>query len=186
MGIRTKVVLTALSASALMVLAGCSGAGNAADLEARVATLEERVDAMEGTAQDQGGSKADDAETEGVDRVGSDTVEVGDAAFENDFSGDGKVVLVPMTFTNTTGKETSFTGVASVKAYQGGVELDRGYAESWTSGKPQTDSDKGTYIKPGASIEVSDCFELRDTSPVTVEVSTPEGAAVAQRTFEVG
>lgn len=166
---------------ATLALAGCSS--NTADLEGRIADLENRVAALEqgaSTSKDSSGDSAASADD------GQTAVAIGEATFENEAYGDERVIIVPMTFTNDSGKATSFIGTAQVDAYQDGVALSSAQPASWSGGLPRVRTDQSVQIQPGTTIDVANAYELRSTSPVTVEVRPiSSDDVIAQKTFEV-
>lgn len=90
---KPKAALTALSAAALIVLAGCSGAGNTADLKARVAALEERVGALEGVSGNQEAQDTDRSKKKAEDKVGPDAVKFTLLCFQASVSLGGQLGL---------------------------------------------------------------------------------------------
>jgi hypothetical protein len=177
---RNATVAAALVAA--IALAGCSG--NTSALESRIDDLENRVAALEqgaSTAQD-----SPDGSTASTDDGQAAAVTIGEATFDDKTYGDGRVIIVPMAFTNNGDDATAFSIAVKVDVYQDGAALSSSVPASWSGGLPQTWTNMSTQIQPGATIDVANAYELRSTSPVTVEVR-PLGSddVIAQRVFEV-
>lgn len=167
---------------ATLALAGCSG--NTTDLEGRIADLENRVAALEqgaSTSQDSSGdstASADDGQVAAVT--------IGEATFDDKTYGGERMIIVPMAFTNNGTDVTAFTTAVKVDVYQDGAALSSSIPASWSGGLPQAWTDMSTLIQPGTTIDVANAYELRSTSPVTVEVrSLGSDDVIAQKTFGV-
>lgn len=85
----------------------------------------------------------------------------------SDGSEDVSLVRVYFTYTNREPEASFLPSSCAVRAYQDGVELDVGYPND------ETESDFAYYedTSPGATVTVSQCWQLRSDSPVVVAVS---------------
>ena len=125
------------------MLQGCAGSNG--DLKGRVADLESRMQALESAGSDTSEEKpADDCAASQEAEKSTCSVTIGDVSFENDYSVKDRIVIVPMTFTNSGDKATSFSSNVMVSAYQDGAELVTGMPESWALDLPQTWEARGT------------------------------------------
>ncbi len=152
-----------------------------------MADLESRVQALESAGSDTSDEKpADDGAASQEAEKPTCSVAIGDVSFENDYSVKDRIVIVPMTFTNSGDKATSFSSSVMVSAYQDGAELDTGMPESWALDLPQTWEDRGTQVTPGTTIDVADAWTLRSSSPITIEVTAPGShEVIATKTVDV-
>lgn len=78
----------------------------------------------------------------------------------------GYVLVIKYQFTNNSDKPTSFSMAIEDTVYQDGIELSEQIL--WNT-------DVGTEIKPGVTIDVEVGYELRDTT-TDVEVELTEGS----------
>lgn len=102
----------------------------------------------------------------GAGKVGDTYVEILSAVIDENSGGD-PVLVVTYRWTNNSDDTTSAFVELMCDAYQDGIELDIGYGVN--SYDAMLDM---TEIRPGVSLEVQACFELRNTtSDVEVEIT---------------
>lgn len=75
--------------------------------------------------------------------------------------------IVSLTFSNNSGKPTSFSSALEMQAFQNGIELD----DAFMLDEPSYDSGSALKdVKPGSTITVQHAFLLSGDSDVTVEI----------------
>ncbi len=105
--------------------------------------------------------------------IGDYSVEIIDARIETpDYYDAKKQVVIKYSYTNNSKDSVSFSTAFDYKAYQDGVELERGYmpGEYYQDGNFIDNFSK--EIKPGVSINVEVAYELNnETSDVEAEIT---------------
>lgn len=97
--------------------------------------------------------------------LGDYHIKIVSASVSEDYEGNSALV-VTYEWTNNSDEEQMFSTAFSAKAYQNGVECTSAFLVDGV------DAEKSlTNIKPGATLEVQEAYELTDTSNVEVEVT---------------
>ena len=93
---------------------------------------------------------------------------------------DKEVAIVDISMLNNSGNSTTPSGsLYSFKAYQNGVELETTFDSDLT---PQ---DECTSVLNGSTINFKSLFVLKDSSPVTVEITEFLGDDKVSKTFNI-
>lgn len=103
--------------------------------------------------------------TEGEGDIGDYHIKIVGAEKGKDY-GDDDVLIVTYEWTNNSDEDKMFSTAFSAKAFQNGIECSSAtIVDGVDANKLLSD------IKPGASLEVQEAYELNDDSDVTIEVT---------------
>lgn len=167
-----KKVLALVASAALascVALTGCSGGSSPASSTSSGAAASSAAPAepASSSAQEQAAAKY--------------AVTIDDCQVTTDYSG-APAILVTYTWTNNSEKATSFMVAVSAKAFQNGVQLDRGVVSGADTSSSMNE------IKPGATTTVQEAYVLDDQTDVTVECTeliSLDDTVIAEKTFSV-
>lgn len=150
---KKQIIVYALTGVLALGIAGCGSSKKKSDSSS--SSAETTTETQQATPKEE--EKAPESEY---------AVTINSAEVGTDYNG-SPCVFVHYTFTNVSHKDpASFMFAISSKVYQGGVECKTAFADTDGGGESMTE------VKAGSSIDVTQAFELRDTTtPIEVECS---------------
>lgn len=107
-------------------------------------------------------------QAESLARFEGDSGNIDILGYSTTSSGNDQYLVALFSYENTKDESNAPWLDFMIKAYQDGVELERGYIYEYTY---EDFKSEDTNVRPGATLKFFELFELTSDSPVDVEVS---------------
>ena len=107
-------------------------------------------------------------QAESLARFEGDSGNIDILGYSTTSSGNDQYLVALFSYENTKDESNAPWLDFMIKAYQDGVELERGYIYEYTY---EDFKSEDTNVRPGATLKFFELFELESDSPVDIEVS---------------